>query len=432
MPETKYKKAHKSLGLFAVFALATGTTLSGGFFLLPGFATQLAGPAAILAYLIAGMLLIPPMLSKIELGTAMPRSGGAYYFLDRSLGPMVGTIGGLGIWLALLLKTAFALVGMGAYIQLFVPNTDSNSLYTVIAIGLVIFFGGLNMLGAKKTTTFQIIFVIALLALLSWFLTAGSLKIQPANFGDFFGKGPTDLIATAGMVFISYGGVTKVISVAGEIKNPERNLPLGLFLAIGTAIVVYVIGMTVMVGVSGVQDLTYTAGNTVNLTPVSTTATIITGSPVGGLVMAIAAIFAFLSVANAGILSASRYPLAMSRDHLLPKSLRKVDGRGTPIVGILVSVVLIVLSIIFLDPLKIAKLASAFQLLMFALLCLAVIVMRETKLDSYDPGYRSPFYPWLQIFGAIACIWVICIMGWLPVIFSTGVVAVGVAWYFLY
>ncbi|MDP6693757.1 MAG: amino acid permease, partial [Phycisphaerales bacterium] len=141
MPETKYKKAHKSLGLFAVFALATGTTLSGGFFLLPSFATQLAGPAVILAYLIAGLLLIPPMLSKIELGTAMPRSGGAYYFLDRSLGPMAGTIGGLGICLALLLKTAFALVGMSAYIQLFLPNSGGETLYTLIAVGLVVFFG---------------------------------------------------------------------------------------------------------------------------------------------------------------------------------------------------------------------------------------------------------------------------------------------------
>ena len=241
---------------------------------------------------------------------------------------MVGTVGGLGIWFALLLKTAFALVGMGAYIQFFLPNSDGESVYTIIAVGLVIFFGGLNMLGAKKTTSLQIVLVIALtLSLLAWFLTAGSLKIQPVNLDNFFGKGPKDIFATAGMVFISYVGVTKVISVAGEIKNPERNLPLGLFLAIGTAIVVYVVGLTVMIGVSGVDAISFSADNTSNLTPVSTTASIITGSHIGGLVMAIAAILAFLSVANAGILSASRYPLAMSRDHLLPKSLRKVDGK---------------------------------------------------------------------------------------------------------
>jgi amino acid transporter/mannitol/fructose-specific phosphotransferase system IIA component (Ntr-type) len=345
---------------------------------------------------------------------------------------MVGTIGGLGIWLALLLKTAFALVGMSAYIQLFLPAETSDSVYTVIALGLVVFFGGLNILGAKKTTSFQIVLVVMLLALLGWFLTAGSLEIKPANFSNFLGEGSGNILSAAGLVFISYVGVTKVISVAGEIKNPERNLPLGLFLAIGTAITVYIVGLTVMVGVSGTEGIIYNIDGEINLTPVSTVASDITGSSTGGFIMAIAAIFAFLSVANAGILSASRYPLAMSRDHLLPPLLRKVDGKGTPIIGIIVSASFIILVILFLDPLKIAKLASSFQLLMFALLCISVIVMREAKLDSYDPGFRAPFYPWLQIVGTLSCISIIGVMGWLPIIFSSGIVVAGIMWYFIY
>ena len=122
----------------------------------------------------------------------------------------------------------------------------------------------------------------------------------------------------------------------------------------------------------------------------------------------------------------------MSRDHLLPPSLRKVDGKGTPIIGIIVSASLIIVVILFLDPLKIAKLASAFQLLMFALLCLAVVVMREAKLDSYDPGYRAPFYPWLQLIGAASCIAIIIIMGWLPILFSLCIIVIGIVWYFAY
>ena len=76
----------------------------------------------VLAYALAGLALVPAMLSKVELATAMPRSGGAYYFLDRSLGPLAGTIGGLGTWLALVLKTAFALVKMGVYIDVIIPG----------------------------------------------------------------------------------------------------------------------------------------------------------------------------------------------------------------------------------------------------------------------------------------------------------------------
>jgi amino acid transporter/mannitol/fructose-specific phosphotransferase system IIA component (Ntr-type) len=426
-----FQKSKKHLGVVGVYALATGVTLSSGFFLLPSFATQMAGPAVILAYLIAGLLMIPPMLSKIELGTAMPKSGGQYFFLDRCLGPMVGTIGGLGTWLALILKTSFALVGMGAYIQLFLPEGTGDSAYTIIALVLVVFFAGLNLLGAKKTSSFQIVLVFALIALLGWFLTAGSFVVNTVHFDGFFDMGSENIFATAGLVFISYVGVTSVISVAGEIKNPERNLPLGLFLAIGTAITVYVVGLWVMIGVVGADSLSVLDGET-NLTPVATVASVITGSTTGAFVMAGAAIIAFLSVANAGILSSSRYPLAMSRDHLLPKLFRKVDGKGTPIVGIIASAIMIALVIIFLDPLKIAKLASAFQLLMFALLCLSVIVMREAELPSYDPGYRVPFYPWLQIFGSLACISIIYIMGWLPIIFSTGIIVVGAIWYFAY
>jgi APA family basic amino acid/polyamine antiporter len=109
-----------------------------------------------------------------------------------------------------------------------------------------------------------------------------------------------------------------------------------------------------------------------------------------------------------------------------------VDEKGTPIIGIIISSGLIIVAILFLDPLKIAKLASAFQLLIFALLCMSVIVMREAKLDSYDPGFRAPFYPWLQIVGALSCILIIGVMGWLPIIFSSGIVVVGVVWYFIY
>ena len=127
----------KELRLLNVYAIATGTTLSAGFFLLPGIAFRDAGPAVILSYLIAAIPLIPAMFSMAELATAMPRAGGAYYFLDRSMGPFIGTIGGLGTWLALILKTAFALIGMGAYLSIFWE--DVPIIY--LAITLAIFLG---------------------------------------------------------------------------------------------------------------------------------------------------------------------------------------------------------------------------------------------------------------------------------------------------
>ena len=411
----------EELTLLNVYAIATGTTLSAGFFLLPGIAFNEAGPAVVLSYMIAAIPLIPAMFSMVELSTAMPRAGGAYYFLDRSMGPFVGTIGGLGTWLALVFKTAFALIGMGAYLSIFWPEVP----IVMLAVILAVLFGIVNLFGAKKTGTFQVFMVFALLLILLAFIGKGIPEINSVHFEGFFDKGTVSIISTAGLVYISYVGVTNIASVAEEIQNPERNLPLGVFLAIGTAIIVYAVGTTIMVGVLPANELAQ------DLTPVASAAEIIFGEW-GKIAVTVAAVIAFASVANAGILSASRYPLAMSRDHLIPSKLAKLTARNIPHYGIAVTVALIILLVLTLDIARIAKLASAFQLLMFAFICLAVVVMRESQIEAYDPGYRSPFYPWMQIFGVFSPLWLIAEMGALPILFSLGLLTLGTVWYFAY
>lgn len=416
----KSKRLKKELGLLDVYALATGTTLSAGFFLLPGLAATYAGPAVPLAYVIAAIPLIPAMFCVVELATAMPRAGGTYYFLDRSMGPIVGTIGGLGTWLVLSLKTAFALIGMGAYIRLFAPGLP----ILPVAVAFALLFGIVNLFGAKSAGWFQLVLVSGLLFILVWFMS-GIFHIVPQHFEGFFDEGVDSIFAAAGLVYVSYIGVTKVASVSEEIRNPERNLPLGIFLGLGTAIIIYVIGTAVMVGVVPMSELQG------NLTPVATAANKFAGK-VGQVLMVTAALLAFSSVANAGILGASRYPLAMGRDHLLPPCFRKFNKRGVPVNGVLATVGLVLFFLAVFDPIKIAKLASAFQLILFALICLAVIVMRESRIASYDPGYRSPLYPWMQIVGIIAPMMLIPQMGWLPLLFSLGLLVAGTGWYFHY
>lgn len=420
----KPKQLEKQLGLWDVYALATGATLSSGFFLLPGLAAAGAGSAMPLSYLLAGLILLPGLFSKVELATAMPKAGGIYYFLDRSMGPLVGTIGGFGTWIALILKSSFALIGVGAYLELFFPGVPMSP----IAAGLAIFFGFINYFGAKKSGSFQVFLLIGLLILLLWFCGIGIFQVEASAFDGLFDSGSAGIISTAGLVIVSYMGLTKVASVAEEVKNPERNLPLGMFLAFGTIVTVYVVGTAVMVAVAGVETLALNGGD---LTPVATVAELL-GMPFGKIIMTIAAVLAFSSVGNAGILSASRYPLAMGRDRILPELFGKIGKRGTPTIGIVLTVALIILSVTLFDPTKIAKLASAFKLVMFALACLAVIVMRESRIDSYDPGYRSPFYPGMQILGILAPFWLIVQMGMLPTMFTAGLIFFGAMWYTYY
>ena len=414
----------RQLGLKDVYALATGATLSSGFFLLPGLAAAGAGSAMPLSYLLGAVILVPGLLSMVELATAMPRAGGIYYFLDRSMGPLMGVIGGFGTWISLILKSAFALVGVGAYLQIFAPDLDMAP----IAAAFAICFGVVNVFGAKKSGGFQVLLLCGLLILLLWFCGVGFLQMEVREFEGFFESGSAGIISTAGLVIVSYMGLTNVASVAEEVRDPGLNLPLGMFLAFGTIVVIYVLGTSIMVGVVGVETLAKDGGD---LTPVATVAEVLVGRW-GAIAMTIAALLAFSSVANAGILSASRYPLAMGRDNILPDLFSRIGSRGTPIIGISFTVGLILLAVTVFDPTKIAKLASAFQLTLFALACLAVIVMRESKIASYDPIFSSPLYPAVQILGILAPFWLIVTMGLLPTLFTFGLIIFGAMWYTYY
>ena len=427
-PDARLKK---SLTLFDVYAISTGAMFSSGFFLLPGLATAYAGPSTILAYLLAGILVLPAMFSKAELCTAMPKAGGTYYFLDRSLGPLVGTVGGLGTWLALVFKSAFALVGMGAYLVLFfdVPIKP-------LAIALTVAFAALNVFGAKETSTLQRILVTVLLAVMAFFTVQGLFEVV-AMEGDavrtqmqpFFAFGVSGLISTIGLVFVSYAGLTKVASVAEEVQNPDRNIPLGMILSLLTATAIYVLGVLIMVAVLPPEELRE------DLTPVATAGAAFFDwfpEPFGLALVVAAAVAAFASTGNAGILSASRYPLAMARDRLMPQAFGKLGTFGTPVPAILATAVLMLFFIVIFSAEGVAKLASAFSLFVFGLLNLSVIVMRESQIPSYVPGYRSPLYPWMQITGIMTTLVLIPTMGLLSILFTVGMVAASVAWYIYY
>ena len=414
------KRLKKQLGLLDVFAICSGAMISSGLFVLPGIAASKAGPAVIVAYLLSGLLLIPSMLSMAEIATAMPRAGGSYFFVSRSLGGMFGSIDGVGVWLALILKTSIALLGLGAYLSVYI-----NLPMPVIAILSGLVFMVTNIIGAKETTRLQVTMVAGLLAILVYLVLQGAPAVDMDSYSPFAPKGWGKVLPTAALVYISYIGLTKVASIAEEIKHPERNIPLGMFLSLIAILVLYGVVVAVVVGVVPAEQLYK------SLTPLSDAADISIG-PAGKHLVSVAAALAFATTANAGIMSASRYLLAMSRDHVIPHPFSRFSRFKTPLNAILLTsaVILLIVSMTGLE--RIAKLASTFQLLVFAFVNLAVIVMRESGIKSYDPGFKSPFYPYVQIVGILISVVLIPEMGLLASIFAMGLVAAGVVWHNLY
>ena len=424
-PSKKTASLHRHLGLLDVFCISTGAMVSSGLFILPGIAFGLTGPAIVMAYLLAGLLTIPALLSKAELATAMPRAGGVYFYIDRSMGPAMGTLGGLAGWFSLSFKSAFALIGMGAFIALLLPGLTDMEL-RLAAAGCCVFFVMVNLLGAKHAGRLQIVMVLGLLVVLTIYVIAGIEHVQLSRFKPFTTGGTEGVLAAVGLVFVSFGGLTKVASVAEEVHDPGRNLVLGMLIAFAVVLGAYGAVTFVTVGLVDGDALAAT------LTPLNLGAEVSMGA--GGVAMvAIAAILAFVSTANAGILAASRVPMAMSRDSLLPDSFDQVhERRGTPTLAILVTGGFMIGVILLLDLEGLVKTASTLKLLLFMLVNVAVIVMRESRIQNYRPSFKSPLYPWVQVMGILASIVLIVAMGMLQIILASSFVLISLAWYFIY
>ena len=412
----------RSLGLRHVFVLSTGAMLSSGLFLLPGLAAARAGPSAILAYALAGVVAIPAMLSVAELSTAMPRAGGAYYFLVRAFGPAVGTVSGMATWLSLVLKDAFALVGMSAYLNL-AFDVPAKPLAVLLIAGFTV----VNIFGSKASAGLQLLMVGFVLAAMAWFITSGlaGLSSGDGSFEPFFADGAGGLISVVGFVFVSYGGLTKVASAAEEIHDPSRNIPLGMALSLLVSTTLYTLGVLVAVAVVPVDELHE------DLAPIYSAADVVMPS-LGVAVVVIAALGAFSSATNAGILAAARYPLAMSRDRLLSQRFGRLGRFNTPVWGILVTGAGMAVVVLALDVKAIASVASAFVLLTLALVNAAVIVLRASRIASYAPGFTSPLFPFLQLAGIAIDVYLIIELGATALALTSASVVAGLVWYMFY
>jgi len=418
------KSLKRDLGLFEVFCIASGAMISSGLFVLPGLAYAKTGSSVIFSYLIASLLIVPTLLSKAELATAMPKAGGDYFFIDRSMGPAIGTIGGFASWFSLASKTAFALIGIGAFVHLFNPGlTDMN--LKIIAIIFCIIFTIINLFGVKHAGKTQVILVSGLVCILVLYVLIGFFYIEPSRFQPFTTHGIGSIFSTAGFIFVSFMGLTKVCSVAEEVCKPKRNIPLGIFLAWGIVSALYILVISVTIGLLDHNTLTS------SLMPISMGAEVFMGE-IGLIILGTAAVLAFITTANAGLLSSSRYPMALSKDQLLPSFFSKLSKKGTPVISILFTSFFMISIILLLDLEGLVKTASILVLLLFIFVNLSLIIMRESKLRYYRPSFLSPFYPWVQIAGIIGYSLLIFEMGIFPLVFVGCFLIVGFIWYWFF
>ncbi len=410
----------RELRFIDVYCIATGAMISSGIFVLPGIAHAKAGPSVILSYFFAGLLATSGMFSAAEMATAMPKAGGDYFFITRALGPLAGTIAGLLNWSALSLKSSFALIGMAAFVQLYI-NID---LY-IPGLIFCAFFVILNLAGAKHVGRLQIVIVACLLVLMLAYICLGLRHISLENFAPFASHGFKKTIATAGFVFVSYGGLIKVTSIAGDIKNPKQVIPQAMIASVLSVIILYTSMVMVTTGVLPTEKFDN------SLTPITEGARAFLG-PWGVFAMSLAAVFAFVTSANAGVMAASRYLYALSRDSLIPKPLSHLSKQARmPVFAILATGVFMGASL-FLNLELLVEAASLVLILGYILASVCVIILRESGLQNYRPSFRAPLYPFTQL---------VCICGFGLLVIELGInafiicaciVTIGIACYWFY
>lgn len=408
----------RELGFWDALTIGAGTMIGAGIFLLAGVALEMSGPAAIFAYLIAGVVCMITASSAAELATGMPTSGGDYFFVSRSLGPAMGAISGVGIWLSLTFAIAFYLFGLGEYLSQFLPIT---AFWGAVIGGVLLTI--LNVVGAKESGRTQVVVVLILFAILGTFSVMGVFHIDASNYDPFMPFGFDSISSTTALVFVSFLGFVKIAAVAEEIKNPSKNLPRALIGSVALVTVLYVIIVLVIGGmfeqstIADVRD------------PLTTAARTILGSP-GAVAVIIAGLLATLSSANASIMASSRINLAMARDRMVPNWLADIHQKLlTPYRAIILTGILALLFLLLESLEDLAKIASVLQLYSYAALNIGCVVLRVSHPDWYKPTYRTPGTPWLQILAAIGCLSIIIYSGTFAQIAVVVLIIGSLLWY---
>jgi amino acid transporter len=417
------KKLSRDLGLFSVVSISTGAMVGAGIFVLPSIALAEAGPGAILSFIFSGIIAFLSALAVCELATGMPKAGGSYYFLSRAMGSRIGAIAGWGSWIALIFKGAFALLGFAFYLSLFLPNPVEARL---IAFILTMILMSVNIVGTKRAGTFQSILLVGTLSLIALLIVTGVLKVDTSHFEDFLPHGSWSVLSTASLIFVSYIGIVKVSAVSEEIKDPGKNIPRGIIISSLLVIALYTLVVYVLAGLFEPEDLKDL------YTPIAEAGRVAMGD-MGFLIMGVAGVLATASMANAAIISSSRYPFAMSRDRMVPDILIKVNPRfNTPHASILLTCGFLGAIVIFLDIQVIVEVASAFNIIIFILLNMALMIMRRAKPSWYKPKFRVPAVPLIPIVAIVGCMLILFNYPLWLLAAATFFIFLGIGWHYLY
>jgi amino acid transporter/nucleotide-binding universal stress UspA family protein len=436
----------RTLGLFDAVMIGLGAMIGAGVFVLTGIAAGEAGPAAIIAFALNGIVTTFTAFSYAELASAIPEAGGGYSFVKRAMPAFWGFLSGWMLWFAYTVACALYAVGFGGYFVELLGSywpaahealmSTLGHQWTVSLVTFLIsaFFVALNILGADVTGKAENVVTIAKVVVLALFISFGLVALfrRPdamAAFDPLLPKGFGGVLAAMGLTFIAFEGYDLIATVSEEVKEPTKNIPRATFIALWAAVIIYL--FIILVSIGAVDPSKFQVyGQTYDQLPaglgiqapvdpsdpqINTAWEVLAIHAETGIVRAaenfmpmfgvalivLGGLFSTMSALNASVLASSRVGFSMGRERMLPPALGIIHpGRRTPHVAVLVSGLIIVAIAVGLPLEVVGSGASLMFLLSFALTNAAMILIRVREPDL-PRGYRAPLFPWLPLLGIV-------------------------------
>jgi APA family basic amino acid/polyamine antiporter len=416
---TDTTKRSEGLSTFAAIAFAVGTMIGAGVFVLSGLVIEAAGSAAILSYLICGIVVSFSALSYSALASIFPEDGGGYLFAKRMLGGYPGFLAGWAMYVSTLIAVSFVLLGFGIYLNLLLGiNIDPRP----GALAAVILLTALNLRGLSEAGKLEVGLVVTKVAILILLVIAGLIHIQNTNFMPFMPLGAGGIVKGITMVFFAYMGFQVVSMMGGEIKESSRAVPAATLASIGIVVTIYI---GVIIALISVRLPSYGQKS------VFDAAVILLGT-YGGYVVAFAATISTLSSANANIIGASRITLEMASEKQIPGRFTRLVN-GQPVNSILLGSAITTLLIVYGNLDFIVNLTNTAMLSTMFLVNISAfrLVKREQLVPPEKSYFKIPFGRLFPVLGAVSCVLMIITLPPPTVLMGIGALIMGSVFYVL-
>ncbi|MBE3002050.1 amino acid permease [Nocardiopsis sp. HNM0947] len=406
-PEAGGLRRH--LGFWHLSMIGIGATMGTGIFVVLGEAVPVAGPAIILSFVLAGLTALFSALAYAEMAGMIPASGSAYSYSYATMGEFMAWVCGWCLMLTYGVSVAAIGVGWGQYINEFLYLTTGLTLPQEFLVGpmeggvmnvpaaIVVLLAMFALLaGVRESTRVNAVMVVIKVAILVMFIAIAITAVEDGNFAPFMPMGMAGVSAAGATLFFSYIGFDSVSTASEESKNPQRDLPRAIMFSLILVTAVYC--LVAFTAVGAMNWTRFSDGETT----LAGILTVVTGTPVWAVVFAGGAVLALASVVLVVLYSQTRILYAMSRDRLIPGVFSKVDANGTPRANTVITSVFIaaLAGLVPLGPL--ADATSIGTLFAFALVNVAVLVLRRTRPDL-PRAFRVPGAPVTPVLGVFAC-----------------------------